>query len=191
MANRRMTIVALAVSLGVLAVAAPLASMWWRSEDGPSPAPRSSDGGKAPGQGQAGRRPADQVQLDCIFYRFTIERPTFEFLFTVEGEPGKPRFKQLLVATINGSQRSVDMKEAPYPEWRLDPAPEPKELTTTIDVYDNSAKGQHSESVTIQLYKYDPAARSGGWIEAGMKSIHYQNLPGQCRQAAVETPPAE
>ncbi|MEG6508250.1 hypothetical protein V6C03_04630 [Methyloligella sp. 2.7D] len=176
MANRRNGLIAAILAIG----AAGLLATWWWSSGDSSSSPDRTDANESLAQANAG-----PPQLDCIFYRFTIERPQLEFLFNLEGELSDPRFAQLFIARSNGSQRVVEMKEAPYPEWQFDSAPEPKLLHSKIKVFDTSAQGHHFEPITIALYKYEPTARGSDWMEASLKSIHYQNLPGQCRQLAA------
>ncbi|XSG83129.1 MAG: hypothetical protein ACPW61_04945 [Methyloligella sp. ZOD6] len=155
----------------ILGIAALLFVWWWPGDDSLSSAiPETGD-----------LATADPPQLNCIFYKFTAQRPHLEFVFNVEDETGKPRFEQLYVSLFNGRERMVDVKKPPYPVWQFDPAAEPKRIYTEIDVNDDSLAGKHTEPIAIELYKYNPAASGPGWKEASLKSVHYQNLPGQCR----------
>ena len=169
MAGLRTSIVVGIVILGVAA----LVFAWWQWPGGTSISAET-------GEIQTAAAPP---QLTCIFYKFTIQRPTLEFAFDIEGTLDDPRFAQRYVATSNGSERQVDVKNEPYPVWQFDPATEPKRLKAEISVLDTSLAGQHTEPVTIELYSYNPRTISPEWFEAGIKSVHYQNLPGKCRQA--------
>jgi hypothetical protein len=154
---------------------------WWQWPGNPSLPP---DAGKIQAVNAA-------PQLTCIFYKFTIQRPTLEFGFNVEGKLDEPRFEQHYVATSNGEERIVDVKDTPYPVWQFDPSSEPKRLQSEIRVLDTSLAGHHTEPVTIELYSYNPKTISPEWFEAGIKSVHYQNLPGQCRQAIPLNAPVD
>ncbi|ODA67844.1 hypothetical protein A7A08_01011 [Methyloligella halotolerans] len=179
MANLRGGIVA---GIAILGVAALLFAWWW-SDGGESLSSALPDGG--------GKVAAGPPQLNCVFYKFVASRPHLEFVFNVEGDAAAPRFEQLYTSLFNGTERTVDVKEPPYPVWKFDAETEPKRIYTEIDVPDHSLQGKHSEPVAIQLYQYDPASTGPGWMEASLKSVHFQNLPGQCRQSIGDGPPAE
>ncbi|MFD0985603.1 hypothetical protein [Methyloligella solikamskensis] len=173
MAGLRNSIIAGIVILG----AAALLFVWWgRGDDSLfSSIPEASENLAAAGP----------PQLNCVFYKFVASRPHLEFVFNVEDEVGRPRFEQLYVSLFNGRERTVDVKEPPYPVWQFDPSTEPKRLYADIEVNDTSLSGKHSEPIVIELYKYNPGASGPGWKEASLKSVHYQNLPGQCRQSVA------
>jgi hypothetical protein len=128
---------------------------------------------------------AEPPQLYCMIIRFTGE-PRLEFLFDIERAGSELQFEQLYLIEIVGSDKT---KLPPLPEWRFDAGAEPARLESEIRVFDNSAAGSHTEKITIELYDYHPEKADKGWIEAGMKSIHYQNLSGQCQQSGP-VPPA-
>jgi hypothetical protein len=119
-------------------------------------------------------------QLHCVLIRFTGE-PRLSFLFDISQVGNELRFDQLYLVEISGSDKTV--KQPPFPEWRFDASAEPARLESEISVFDNSAAGSHMEKITIELYGYHPEKNNREWIESGLKSIHYQNLSGQCQQS--------
>ncbi len=56
--------------------------------------------------------------------------------------------------------------------------------------FDTSAAGSHVEKITIELYDYRPEQSNKGWIEFGLKSIHYQEPVGG-RPTGRSLPPME
>ncbi|MCC7251120.1 hypothetical protein [Hyphomicrobium sp.] len=131
--------------------------------------------------------PADDAetkpQLYCIFFGYG-RQPRLEFLFNVDRDD-RLRFRQLYLIEINGSQRSVDAKQPPFPEWTFDTTDNPSRLRSEIKVFDNTAAGFHMETITIEIYGYQPETAARQEFEAGLKNIHYQNLPGQCTNVQV------
>jgi hypothetical protein len=119
-------------------------------------------------------------QLHCVLIRLTGE-PRLSFLFNIGGAGSDLRFEQLYLVEISGSNKTI--KQPPFPEWRFDASAEPARLESEISVFDNSAAGSHTEKITIELYDYRPEKSNREWIESGLKSIHYQNLSGQCQQS--------
>ena len=119
-------------------------------------------------------------QLHCVLIRYTGE-PRLSFLFDISQVGNELRFDQLYLVEISGSDKTI--KQPPFPEWRLDASAEPARLESEISVFDNSAAGSHTEKITIELYDYHPDKSNREWIEAGLKSIQYQNLSGQCQQS--------
>ena len=133
----------------------------------------------APAEDSAETKP----QLYCIFFGVGRE-PRLELLFNVDRDDGL-RFRQLYLIEIDGSQRTVDAKQPPFPEWTLDTTDNPSRLRSEIKVFDNTAAGFHMETITIEIYGYQPETASRQEFEAGLKNIHYQNLPGQCTNVQV------
>ena len=124
--------------------------------------------------------PKEPPQLHCVLIRFTGE-PRLSFLFDISQVGNELRFDQLYLVEISGSDKTV--KQPPFPEWRFDASAEPARLESEISVFDNSAAGSHTEKITIELYDYHPEKSNREWIEAGLKSIQYQNLSGRCQQS--------
>ena len=124
--------------------------------------------------------PKEPPQLHCVLIRYTGE-PRLSFLFDISQVGNELHFDQLYLVEISGSDKTT--KQPPFPEWRLDASAEPARLESEISVFDNSAAGSHTEKITIELYDYHPEKSNREWIEAGLKSIHYQNLSGQCQQS--------
>lgn len=123
-------------------------------------------------------------QLYCIFYRYTKQQPRLELLFNVDRED-QLRFRQLYLIELDGSHRTVDAKEPPFPEWSFDDSADPARLSSEITVFDNSAAGSHKQPITIEIYDYQAETASRQEYEAGLKSVHYQPLPGQCTNVQV------
>jgi hypothetical protein len=121
--------------------------------------------------------------LYCQFYVFVEQRPRLAFLFDVGRRDGRPVFSQLYIAEDNGARTDYDGKTEPRPEWSYDPAVDPRTISSKIMVPDTSQAGQHEQDILIQLYGYEPARDSKSFFEASLKNIHYQNLPGKCRQS--------
>ena len=122
-------------------------------------------------------------QLYCQFYVFTEQRPRLAFLFDVANTEPTPVFRQRYIAEDNGERTDYGDADTP-PVWRYDPSVDPRTISSTIMVPDTSQAGQHEQDIAIQLYGYEPKRDSKAFFEASLKNIHYQNLPGKCRQAA-------
>lgn len=123
-------------------------------------------------------------QLYCVFFRYTKQQPRLEFLFNVDRED-RLRFRQLYLIELDGPRRTVDAKEPPFPEWSFDATGNPARLNSEITVFDNSAAGSHTQPIAIELYDYQPETAARLDFEAGLKSAHYQPLPGQCTNIQV------
>lgn len=165
MASRRTLTIGVAVA-GVLAL---LVAGYWAIYASP---PQSNE--------RLVEAPKDPPQLHCVLIWLTGE-PRLSFLFDISRVGSELRFDQLYLIEISGSDKTK--KQPPFPEWRFDTSAEPARLESGISVFDNSAAGSHIEKITIELYDYRPEKSNREWIEAGIKSIHYQNLSGQCQQS--------
>ncbi|MGK2922111.1 MAG: hypothetical protein ACSLE4_04900 [Methyloceanibacter sp.] len=121
-----------------------------------------------------------EPQLHCLLIGYTGE-PRLAVLFDIRQVGSELRYEQLHLVEIRGSHKT--RKEPPFPEWRFDTSAEPARLESEISVFDNSAAGSHTEKITIELYDYRPEKSNKEWIESGLKSIHYQNLSGNCQQS--------
>lgn len=127
--------------------------------------------------------PKGEPQLYCFFYQFTIHQPRLEFLFNVDEEQGRLHFRQLYFVELNGSEKTMDVKEPPYPEWNFNSSDNPIRLESEIRVVDNTQAGFHTEPITIEIYNYQPDVMNRRKkLEAGLKSVEYQHLPGECYQ---------
>lgn len=146
-----------------------LAAGYWATHGG---APRVED--------RLAEAPKGPPQLRCVLIGYTGQ-PRLEFLFDINRAGGELRFDQRYLVELSGSDKTI--KEPPFPAWRFDTSAEPARLESEINVFDNTAAGSHTETITIEIYGYHPERPGGGWIESGLKSIHYQNLSGQCRQS--------
>lgn len=143
------------------------------------------------GDVNAGDAPKGEPQLYCLFYKFTIQQPNLEFLFNVDEEQGQLHFRQLYFVELNGSERSMDIKEPPYPEWNFNSADNPIRLESEIRVVDNTQAGFHTEPITIEIYNYQPdITNRRKKLEAGLKSVKHQHLPGECYQYARAQQPS-
>lgn len=166
MASRRTPIVGLAIAGAVTAL---LATGYWATQEAPTtPNPEHV------------AAPAAPPQLQCVFIGYT-GAPRVAFLFDMTRDGNEPRFEQTSLTEISGTGRTT--KKPPFPDWRLDTSVEPARLESEITVIDNTAAGKHIEQIAIELYKYRPEGTNPGFIEAGLKNIHYQNLSGSCQQS--------
>lgn len=143
------------------------------------------DGGEKRETASAPEIVATKPQLYCVFFRLSGKEPRVEFLFNVDREE-RLHFRQLYLIELNGSERSVDAKQPPFPEWAFDGSVHPSQLSSEIRVVDNTAAGFHQEPITISIYDYEPATAARQEFEAGLKSIHYQNLAGRCTNVQVQ-----
>ena len=142
------------------------------------------------GEGRRDVAPAPEIvatkpQLYCVFFRLSGKEPRVELLFNVDSEE-RLHFRQLYLIELNGSQRSVDAKEPPFPEWAFDGSVNPSRLSSEIRVVDNTAAGFHQEQITISIYDYEPATAARQEFEASLTSIHFQNLAGRCTNVQVQ-----
>lgn len=143
------------------------------------------DGAEPPAREAATEAPKPQgpLQLYCQFYVFVETKPRLALLFEVERRDGAPVFRQVYLAEDNGERTDYDGAETPRPEWRYDSGTEPQSIASTIKVPDNSQASFHEQDIAIQLYGYKPDRDNRTFFEASLKSFHFQNLPGKCRQA--------
>ncbi|HRN89741.1 hypothetical protein [Hyphomicrobium sp.] len=124
-------------------------------------------------------------QLYCVFFRLSGKEPRLELLFNVDREE-RFHFRQLYLIELNGSQRLVDAKDPPFPEWTFDGSVNPSRLSSEIRVVDNTAAGFHQEQITVSIYDYEPATVARQEFEASLTSIYYQNLAGRCTNVQVQ-----
>lgn len=167
MASRRTLIAGLAMAGAVTAL---LATAYWAALETPTP----------PDPDHVAAAPQKPPQLQCVFIGYT-GAPRVVFLFDMSRDGNEPRFEQASLTEISGTGRTT--KKPPFPAWRLDTSVEPARLESEITVIDNTAAGKHIEQIAIELYKYRPESSNSGFIEAGLKNIHYQNLSGTCQQS--------
>lgn len=158
----------LGVAVAGVVVAALLVAAYWAIYAGP---PQSIE--------RLAEAPAEPPRLYCVLIRYTGQ-PGLEFLFNISRVGTELHYEQIYLVEIRGSDKTI--KQPPFPPWRFDVSAEPARLESEISVFDNSAAGSHIEKITIELYDYRPEKSNKGWIESGLKSIHYQNLSGQCQQ---------
>ncbi len=126
---------------------------------------------------------AASPKLYCQFYVFTEQRPRVAFYFDVLRREDGPAFQQVYVAEDTGQRTDFGADGSPRPEWRFDRTAEPPRIASTIAVPDNSQAASHDEDIAIDIYSYDPERAGTAWFEASLKNIHFQNLPGKCRQS--------
>ncbi len=167
MTSGRLVGVALAAALAALLGA----GYWWLYASAP--------------EQSVAEAPKGPPQLYCIFIQPMSRQPRVEFLFEIKPDGNRLSFDQLYVADINGVEKVV--KRPPFPEWQFDPSADPARLHSEMSVFDNSAAGSHMQEITIEIYKYRPETTNREWIEAGLKSIFYRNISGQCQQTRPVT----
>lgn len=143
------------------------------------------DGGDKRDVALAPEKVETKPQLYCVFFRLSGKEPQVEMLFNVDREE-RLYFRHLYLIELNGSQRSVDAKEPPFPEWAFDGSDNPSRLSSEIRVVDNTAAGFHQEQITISIYDYEPATAARREFEASLTSIYYQNLAGRCTNVQVQ-----
>lgn len=101
--------------------------------------------------------PKEPPQLHCVLIRFTGE-PRLSFLFDISQVGNELRFDQLYLVEISGSDKTV--KQPPFRNGDSMPAPNPR--------------GWNPRSVSSITRRQARIWR---------KSIHYQDLSGQCQQS--------
>ncbi len=168
MTARRLGLLAL---FAVILVVAGGALLLWPAEEASPPEPRQA-------QDSGGTR------LYCQFYVFVEQRPRVAFYFEVDREGPAPRFRQIYVAEDNGERADFDGVSEPRPEWTFS-ASDPARISSRIVVPDASQAAQHEEDIAIELHRYEPSADGPVWFEASLKNVHFQNLPGKCRQSGA------
>lgn len=114
-------------------------------------------------------RTSGETRLYCEFYNFAGRTPKVGFYFA--GPPGDgTAYGQLFQREADGSQTLFDER----PTWTYDRGGEAPTLRSPdgaiqINLYgDGGANGRQPDA--------------GGWFEAGLRSIQYLNLDGQCRR---------
>ncbi|MGE7152679.1 hypothetical protein ACQKJ1_02935 [Methylorubrum rhodesianum] len=117
----------------------------------------------------AAPKPRGETRLYCEFYDFTGRTPKVGFYFAGSAGGGTA-YGQLFQREADGSQTLFDER----PTWTYDRSGEAPTLrspdgATQINLYgDGGANGRQPDA--------------GGWFEAGLRSIQYLNLDGQCRR---------
>jgi hypothetical protein len=140
-------VIALAGILAALLMTGPwMAGSWMIGASPPQPAETRAEA------------PAEHPQLHCLLIGYTGE-PRVALLFDIHQAGSDLRYEQRQLVEIRGSQRTV--KEPPFTDWRLDTSAEPARLDSEISVFDNSAAGSHTETITIEFYDRRKATKSG------------------------------
>ncbi|CAO4169311.1 hypothetical protein [Methylorubrum aminovorans] len=110
-----------------------------------------------------------ETRLYCEFYNFAGRTPKVGFYFASPAGDGTA-YGQLFQREADGSQTLFDER----PTWTYDRSGEAPTLQSPdgairINLYgDGGANGRQPDA--------------GGWFEAGLRSIQYLNLDGQCRR---------
>ncbi|WP_438346279.1 hypothetical protein [Methylorubrum populi] len=114
-------------------------------------------------------KPQGESRLYCEFYNFAGRTPKVGFYFAKPAGEGAA-YGQLFQREADGSQTLFDER----PIWTYDRSGEVPTLRAPdgaiqINLYgDGGANGHQPDA--------------GGWFEAGLRSIQYLNLDGQCRR---------
>lgn len=114
-------------------------------------------------------KPQGESRLYCEFYNFAGRTPKVGFYFAKPAGEGAA-YGQLVQREADGSQTLFDER----PIWTYDRSGEAPTLRSPdgaiqINLYgDGGANGRQPDA--------------GGWFEAGLRSIQYLNLDGQCRR---------
>ncbi|GJE79961.1 hypothetical protein [Methylorubrum thiocyanatum] len=114
-------------------------------------------------------KPQGESRLYCEFYNFAGRTPKVGFYFAKPAGEGAA-YGQLFQREADGSQTLFDER----PIWTYDRSGEAPTLRSPdgaiqINLYgDGGANGRQPDA--------------GGWFEAGLRSIQYLNLDGQCRR---------
>ncbi len=115
------------------------------------------------------QKPSGETRLYCEFYDFAGRTPRVGFYFAGPKD-GSTTYGQLFQREADGSQTLFDAR----PAWTYDRSGEAPTLRSPdgaiqINLYgDGGANGRQPDA--------------GGWFEAGLRSIQYLNLDGQCRR---------
>lgn len=110
--------------------------------------------------------------LYCEFNNFADQTPLVGFYFRVEGVASAPAVSLLFQREQDGGQVNFEGQDGPSPHWDFDESGSPPAI--------HAPEGD----MQINLYGYDPRKPGKVWFEAGLRSIRYKNLGGQCRQGA-------
>jgi len=115
---------------------------------------------------------AADPRLYCEFYNFASRTPKVGFYFTA---PAEGDYAQIFQKDADGEQTIFD----PRPAWTYVRDGEQPTLTSpdgaiTINLYGDARNATRPAT-----------AASGGWFEAGLRSVRYLNLEGQCRRTAT------
>ena len=114
-------------------------------------------------------RPRGETRLYCEFYNFAGRTPKVGFYFASPAGGGTA-YGQLFQREADGSQTLFDER----PTWTY--------------ARDGEAPTLRSPDGAIQINLYGDGGANGrqpdagGWFEAGLRSIQYLNLDGQCRR---------
>ncbi|MDO9427225.1 MAG: hypothetical protein Q7T93_10375 [Methylobacterium sp.] len=149
----------LAVSFAAALAAAALAAFVLLPGSNPLPEP-------APVEVAA--RPA-MPTLYCEFYNFVGRAPKVGFTFAVAGAGDASTFTQMNQIEADGTRIAFGGDDAPPPRWTLEAGAPPNLISP-------------DDAIRIVLYGYEGAKSAGTWFEAGLRSIQYLNLDGQCRR---------
>ncbi|WP_232630218.1 hypothetical protein [Methylobacterium sp. Leaf118] len=155
-----------AAGIGAALTAAVLIGVLARYGGQQPPPPREAAPAPVP-------RSAVEPRLYCEFYNFASRTPRVGFYFTAPA--GGTDYAQIFQRETDGEQTIFD----PRPTWSYDRAGEPPTLHSpdgaiTINLYGDAKNATRPAS-----------AASGGWFEAGLRSVQYLNLEGQCRRTAT------
>ena len=113
--------------------------------------------------------PAERL-LDCAFHDGASRIPKVGFTFAMTGTPAA--YVQIDRRATDGSHGGVGSADAPRPAWTFDGSNDPATLTSP------------DGSIGITLHADRPEAGTT-WFEAGLRSVRYRNLDGQCRTSAA------
>ncbi|GJE25855.1 hypothetical protein [Methylobacterium organophilum] len=113
-------------------------------------------------------KPSGERRLYCEFYNFVGRSPKVGFYFAAP-DPEATDYAQIFQREADGAQTIFDTR----PIWTY----QRSEETPTLRSPDGA--------IQINLYG-DARTRAGGdWFEAGLRSVQYLNLDGQCRRTHV------
>ncbi len=122
----------------------------------------------APAAGAAPRTPT----LYCQFYNFVGRSPKVGFTFAVTGSAERPVFAQINQLEMDGTRAEFGA-DGSRPVWTFREAEAPATLTSP------------DGAIGINLYGYDGPRTGTAWFEAGLRSVQYLNLDGQCRRGTA------
>lgn len=155
----------LVAGIGAGLAAAALAALLATWDEAPPPS-------RAAAPAPTPRNPAEP-RLYCEFYNFASRTPRVGFYFTAPA--GGTDYAQIFQREADGAQTIFE----PRPTWSYDRTGEEPRLSSP------------DGAIRINLYGDAPgaarpaSAASGGWFEAGLRSVQYLNLEGQCRRTAA------
>jgi len=110
--------------------------------------------------------------LYCEFYNFVGRSPKVGFTFALPGPGAGSVVRQLNQIESDGTRATFASEGGAVPLWTFDAGAPPTLVSP-------------DEAIRIVLYGYEGTKSANAWFEAGLRSIQYLNLDGQCRRSGA------